>query len=409
MKTKKLLKRIAEAFGWTVGGVLVFVALLLGYLWIQSNRKVILPAPTGAYAVDRAEFDWVDETRNESLLKGSDTKRELAVWIWYPVAATQTPRAVVEYLPGNWRKAREQRQGIAARFLMQNLGSVGVHAIADAPVAPTHSAYPVLIFEPGLGPVATDYTTLTEDLASHGYIVVACTPTYSASVVVFPDGRIAYGTREGSVPDDASVEASNKILNRLINVWATDDVFVLNELEKLNQADSSGKFTGRLDLQSVGVFGHSFGGCAAAQACRLDSRFKAGVNIDGYPRGDVIQTGIHQPFMFIWSVHVENPETPDAELRQATQNIRAIYGRLNNGGYQITVKGARHFNFTDNGVFYSPFLKMEHALGSINGRRALMITTDYLRAFFDRYLKESDEPLLKGASPQYPEVQFESR
>jgi dienelactone hydrolase len=408
MKTICVLKRMIRIFGWTVGGVLLFVALLLGYLWIQSNRKVFLPAPMGSYAVGRTEYDWVDETRSESLSKELDAKRELAVWIWHPVTATQTPRPVVEYLPGNWRKAREQGQGIAARFLMQNLGSVGVHVIADAPVAPTHPSYPVLIFEPGLGPIATDYTTLAEDLASHGYIVVACTPTYSASVVVFPDGRIAYGTKEGSVPDAASVEASNEILNRLINVWAADDLFVLNQLEKLNQTDPSGKFTGRLDLKSVGVFGHSFGGCAAAQACRLDSRFRAGVDIDGYPRGDVIQAGISQPFMFIWSVHTENPEKPDAELRQATRNIQAIYGKLNHGGYQITVNGARHFNFTDNGVFYSPFLKMEQALGPINGRRALMISTDYLSAFFDRYLKGDDEPLLKGPSLKYPEAQFES-
>ena len=52
---------------------------------------------------------------------------------------------------------------------------------------------------------------------------------------------------------------------------------------------------------------------------------------------------------------------------------------------------------------------MEQALGPIDGRRALLMTTDYLRAFFDRYLKGSDEPLLKGPASQYPEAQFEAR
>jgi dienelactone hydrolase len=406
MKPIILLKRTAKILGWTMGSVLLLIALLLGYLWLQNSRKVLLPAPTGPYAVGRVEYDWVDETRPESLRNGANTKRELAVWIWYPAAVSPTSQPAAEYLPEKWRMAREQGQGSFARFFMQNLGSVKVHAIADAPVAATHPAYPVLIFEPGLGPIATDYTTLAEDLASHGYMVVACTPTYSASVVVFPDGRIAWGTREGSVPDNASVEASNEILNRLIHVWAADDVFVLNQLEKLNQTDPSGKFAGRLDLQSVGVFGHSFGGCTAAQACRLDSRFKAGVDIDGYPRGDVIQAGLSQPFMFIWSDH---QVPPDAEGLQANRNTRAIYDKLNHGGYQITVHGARHFNFTDNGVFYSPFLKMEQALGPMDGPRILMITTDYLRAFFDRYLKGYGEPLLGGPASKYPEAQFESR
>jgi dienelactone hydrolase len=405
MKTVFWLKRIAIFLGLTVGGGLLFVAVVLGWLWVQNNRKVVLPAPTGPYAVGRAEYDWVDETRGESLRKGTDTKRELVVWIWYPAAA-QAAVPAAEYLPDQWSRAEAQDRGVAARFLMQNLGSVRVHAIADAPMASAQPFYPVLIFEPGLGPIATDYTTLAEDLASHGYVVAACTPTYSAGMVVFPDGRIARGTREGSVPDAASVEASNKILNRLINVWAADDEFVLNQMEALNRNDPSGKFTGRLNLQSVGVFGHSFGGSTAAQVCRLDSRFAAGVDIDGYPRGDVIQTGIHQPFMFIWGDH---PVPPNAEWLQAVRNTQAIYDKLDSGGYQITINGARHFNFTDNGAFASTFLRMEHALGSIDGQRALRTTSDYLRAFFDHHLKGSEEPLLEGPSKKYPEAQFESR
>ena len=403
---KSLLKRFLKMGLWVLGGGVLAILLTAAFLWLENSRRVVLPAPTGAFAVGRTEFDWVDETRNETLQKEPQSRRELVVWVWYPAAITQPPSPRAEYLPGNWRKARERDQGVAARFFMQNLGSIETHATADARLAETPRSYPVVIFEPGLGPVATDYTTLAEDLASHGYIVVASTPTYSASVVVFPDGRVAAGTAQGSVPDDASVEAGNEILNRLIKVWAQDDIFVLNQLEKLNKSDPSGKFSGRLDLQSVGVFGHSFGGCAAAEVCRMDSRFKAGINIDGYPRGEVIQTGLQQPFMFIWSVHAEQP---DAEWVQARRNIQAIYDRLNHGGYQITVNGARHFNFTDNGLFFSPFLKLEGGLGLIKGSRALAITDDYARAFFDHYLKNASETLLQGPSSLYPEASFASR
>ena len=56
-----------------------------------------------------------------------------------------------------------------------------------------------------------------------------------------------------------------------------------------------------MNLQSVGVFGHSFGGAAAAEICHLDDRFKAGIDLDGDPYGDVIKTGLNQPFMFILS------------------------------------------------------------------------------------------------------------
>src|SRR3989442_16016703 len=60
----------------------------------------------------------------------------------------------------------------------------------------------------------------------------------------------------------------------------------------VNLPDASGKFTGRLDMMRVGVFGHSFGGAAAALFCHEDSRCKAGIDVDGAPHGSVIQAGI---------------------------------------------------------------------------------------------------------------------
>jgi len=39
----------------------------------------------------------------------------------------------------------------------------------------------------------------------------------------------------------------------------------VNQLQQLNSTDASGKFTGRLDMQRLGMFGHSFGGATALQ------------------------------------------------------------------------------------------------------------------------------------------------
>ena len=36
--------------------------------------------------------------------------------------------------------------------------------------------------------------------------------------------------------------------------------FALDRLERLNASDPSGRFTGRLDMDRVGVLGHSLGG-----------------------------------------------------------------------------------------------------------------------------------------------------
>jgi len=260
--------------------------------------------------------------------------------------------------------------------------------------------------QPGLGPIATDYTTLAEDLASHGYVVVASTPTYSASVVVFPDGRVARSSASGTIADDAAPDAAKIILDRLLTVWAGDNVFITNQLEKLNRAGPSGRFTGKLDLQAIGVWGHSFGGASAAQTCRLDNRCKAGADLDGTLYGDVVRVGLHQPFMFIWS---EPKDQTDTRWQQSMRDAQQLYDRLRNGGYQLTIRGTAHFNFSDYAVLYEPIVKLIGGLGPIDGQRGLQITSDYLNAFFAKYLKGADSPLLTGPSPEYPEVQFRSR
>ncbi len=96
-------------------------------------------------------------------------------------------------------------------------------------------------------------------------------------------------------------------------------------LERLNASDASGKFTGRLDMTRVGVFGHSFGGAAAALFCHEDSRCKAGIDVDGAPHGSVIQAGINRPFMFLLSDHSHES---GPESSQVGANIQSIYDRL---------------------------------------------------------------------------------
>ena len=58
-------------------------------------------------------------------------------------------------------------------------------------------------------------------------------------------------------------------LDGLVMVWAQDNSFVLDQVEELNTSDPSGFFTGKLDLENIGIFGHSFGGASALQTCSL--------------------------------------------------------------------------------------------------------------------------------------------
>ncbi len=369
-------------------------------LWILHARLVELPDPTGPFAVGRLEYAWIDHTRRETLGGAGGSDRAVSAWIWYPSVSTGRPAA--PYLPPPWLAARQGDFSILTPFT-QDLSTVRAHAVADAPLAPGAQAYPVILLLPGLGPIAGDYTTIAEDLASHGYVVVGLTPPYSASVAILPDGHVARATTAGGVPDNATPEESKQILDRLIAIWAADVSFALDQLTRLDAAEPPGSFAGQLDLGAVGIIGHSFGGATAAQVCAADRRCRVGVDLDGYPYGTVINTGLTRPFLFTWS----EPDDPaDPGWQQALGDMRTLTAASAGNVLQLSIRGARHFDFTDLATLYNPLLRAEGLFGTIDGRRALAITTAYTRAFLDRTLRDTAVPLLDGPHSAYPEVRF---
>src|SRR5450755_3638518 len=127
-----------------------------------------------------------------------------------------------------------------------------------------------------------NYSTLAEDLASHGYVVVGFDAPYRTLSVAFPDGRVMRRTAENNPESCEELPQAQQAdcVNRELAAWTADSAFVLDRLEQLNKSDVSGKFTGRLDMTRVGMFGHSLGGATAAQFCHDDSRCKAGIDVD---------------------------------------------------------------------------------------------------------------------------------
>ena len=389
----RLIIRLAAA------GLLGLVMLSLA-LWIRHGRPVTLPAPTGPFAVGRIDYRWVDVARHETLGPDKATQRELMTSVWYPATPVSGTTAA-PYLPQRWWSARERAYGLEI-FLTQDLSVVHDHAVADAPLASARPTYPVVLLLLGLGPIVADYTTLAEDLASHGYIVAGLTPTYSANLVVFPDGREAQATAAGN-PPDGPPEETRRALDRLIATWAADASFGLDKLTALNLDDATGRFTGRLDLGAAGIIGHSFGGATAAAACATDPRFRVGIDLDGYPYGTAAQSGLAQPFLFLWS---EPPDTGDGDWQRALREATAITATRPDSDRQLTITGTRHFNFSDYALLYTPVVRRTGGLGSIDGHRGLAITATYVEAFLGRYLAGDPTALFDGPAPDYPEVRF---
>jgi len=276
-------------------------------------------------------------------------------------------------------------------------------------VSPRERSYPVVILRAGASAAVLSYSTLAEDLASHGYVVVGFDAPYRTGRVVFPDGRMMGRTERNNpelclVGDRAQVQ---RCIGRVMTAWIGDIAFVLDRLAQLNALDPSGRFTGRLDLTRVGVFGHSLGGAVAAQFCREDSRCKAGVDVDGAPHGSVIQAGLSQPFLFLLSDHGDEADAASVQIRA---DIQSLYDRIPpDRRLRVAIRGAFHFTFSDDGALLKSrvvraVLRLSGNLG-IDGRRQLAVTAYCLRTFFDLSLKGVGSSPLSLSSPLYPEVE----
>ena len=113
--------------------------------------------------------------------------------------------------------------------------------------------------------LTTDFTTLAEDLASHGYAVVGFDAPYRTGMVVLPDGRVV--RRSPAADLDASPQSDQKLVISLASSrtcgTATRSLWWIG-LHGSTRNPPAGSW-GRLDLSHLGMFGHSFGGAQALQ------------------------------------------------------------------------------------------------------------------------------------------------
>jgi predicted dienelactone hydrolase len=355
-------------------------------------------APTGHYRAGTVRLHLVDPTRIDPT---SPTQgiRELMVQIWYPATDTRgfpstpylTPLAAAHFLAINSLPP--------GTTLPQTTGHVG--ASADRRDGP----YPVVLYSPGGEADASLDTGLVEDLVGHGYVVVTMDDTNESSEVEFPGGRLVTGT---FVPetDAQSLEAQQ--------IRAADASFVLNELAVLTHggnpdaehAPLPAGLAGSLNLSRVGMFGWSLGGAASAQAMHDDPRIKAAINMDGRFWGPLAQEGVNRPFLLLTgSEHTEQNDPTLASFLAASMGPTL----------HLALANSQHPTFTDAEELepeLAPALgltpdQVAADLGTISPKTAVTDERAYIRAFFDKYVRNRDNHLLDGPSPRFPDIQFE--
>lgn len=153
-----------------------------------------LQEPTGPYKVGTITYDWTDSSRREEKCNGADVKRELMVQVWYPAENTENLKKAPYTKDAPEIIRGLEKYYFIKPFLLRKLKDVQTHSFINAQLSSKSVKYPVLIFSHGMVGSRNQNTFQAEELASHGYIVVAVDHPYYAAATVFSDGRVAEST-----------------------------------------------------------------------------------------------------------------------------------------------------------------------------------------------------------------------
>ncbi len=303
----------------------ISATLLASILFFILYPIAQFPTPSGRYGVGYTTYNWIDQSRQE--LNAKDPQhhyRELMVHIFYPTEKNDKA-APVAYDPDAAKSAMEYFAHCSKlpAWLFRSVKSIKTHMQPDAPLAKSATSFPVVIFSHGAnGPVVQSYTWMLEELASHGYVVVGI-----------------------NHPRDKARDAQEKA--QRLETRTQDVSFAITKLEELvAQKDS---FWLNVDLDKIGMLGHSFGGRTTVRATRKDARIKCGINLDGGIQDDDAAQTFVTPFMFViaeksflWNKdHPQYRKAPDLDMISKLIRVPGTTMKM------VTLKDVGHSVFSD--------------------------------------------------------------
>ena len=224
----------------------------------------------------------------------------------------------------------------------------------------TSGAHPIVIFSHGLGGNREGAAYLLRFLAEHGYVAVAVQHPGSDTPAVFGNPE------EGGTFSQSRLEEGvrNAITPGVAADRFRDIPFAIDQLTAMNASDA--KLRGRLDLNRIGMSGHSYGAATTLALAgqtfgpggRLtfaDMRIKAALAMSpnkprqGDPREQFAT--VHMPTFHMTGTKDENPLDDNDPVENRQVPYRSITAA---DKYLIVFTGGDHMIFSGRSFFGAP-------------------------------------------------------
>lgn len=369
---------------------LISMAFCFSFVLPNIVPIISFPDPEGPHETGSLIHHWVDEDREEWFTpENNNDKRQFMVQIWYP-GINQEKSEALPFLDNlNARAKTIAAAGSFPSFLAMHLDLIKTNSSLNIQPDPTAGPMPILIISHGITGMRQLHTSLAERFASNGYAVFALDHTYDANISVFPDGFIAdYRSEITGDPDSVNIR------RRQINTRVSDLRFIMDQLERIQSGSIRHPLNGYLDLDRIGITGHSFGGSTAALTGNNDKRVKAVSVIDGWMNplpDDLIREGIDLPYLYMG-----RPSWTDSDYPSSPSLSEDLHQNNKGPSHHIIIKETRHLNFCDAPLF-TPIGKYLVEIGDINRKRSVELVNQLSLEFFDKYLRQKPSSLLSGS------------
>jgi dienelactone hydrolase len=362
-----------------------------------KNLSFILPQGTGPLRSTLTISELVDKSRVDPF--NASHVRRIMLSRFDPVAPKSCNLTQVPYFTP--ATAAAENEILAAYEFPKILGGFALEVCEKRERGSGNGVggakFPVVVFSPGLNTTRLFYSSLAQEIASHGFVTITVDHPYDVDVVEFPNGDVVFGGRVSK-----PVNGSTASVEHALEVRARDVSFVLDTLGIGKQ-------------EKVVMVGQSFGGAAAATSMLHDKRIRAGVNLDGTMFGPVLRTPLgdrhNKQSFLLWGSSGHNTtsdeawgqfwntlqQSPDVDYAKELSLVNSSHGSHWDLNIMVDVAGIRDELSEVAQLLVSP----------VPGARVWEITGRYLPSFFRFALGQGPEDVVfKGPSSEFPEVEI---